>query len=163
MGTANRTLALGFLGALALPDTVISALTASEPSKNLLACDEVTFLRFVEQCVHPLVQSDDKTREEMSIRTVLTPIATPQANAIAEHLIGTLRRECLDHLIVVNERHLRHVLGDFIRHYNAARPHQALQLQVPDERARASPANIGRIVSRPVLGGLTHEYEREAA
>ncbi len=94
---------------------------------------------------------------------MLTPIATPQANAVAERLIGTLRRECLDHLIIVNERHLRHVLRDFIRHYNEARPHQTLQLQVPDGHARASPVNIGRIASRPVLGGLTHEYEWKAA
>ncbi len=94
---------------------------------------------------------------------MLTPIVTPQANGVADRLIGTLRRECLDHMIIVNERHLRHMLRDFIRHYNAARPHQALQLQVPDERARAIPANIGRIVSRPVLGGLTHEYDWEAA
>jgi putative transposase len=93
---------------------------------------------------------------------VLSPIAAPQANAIAERLIGTLRRECLDHGIVVNERRLRHVLRDFIHHDNAARPHQALALQVPDQQSRARPAMSGRIVSRPVLAGLTHEYEWEA-
>ena len=99
----------------------------------------------------------------VGIQTVLTPIATPQANGIAERLIGTLRRECLDHVIVVNEHHLRHVLRDFIRHDNEARPHQALALQVPAAPSRASPATSSRIRSRPVLGGLTHEYEREAA
>ncbi len=99
----------------------------------------------------------------IGVKTVLTPIATPQANAIAERVVGTLRRECLDHVIVVNERHLRHVLREFVRHYNEARPHQALELQVPDEQSRASPAATGRIVSWPVLDGLTHEYEREAA
>ncbi len=99
----------------------------------------------------------------IGIKTVLTPIATPQANAIAERVVGTLRRECLDHVIVVNERHLRRVLREFVQHYNEARPHQALELQVPDEQSRASPAAAGRIVSWPVLGGLTHEYEREAA
>ena len=99
----------------------------------------------------------------IGIETVLTPIAAPQANGIAERLIGTRRRECLDHVIVVNQRHLQHVLRDFIRHYNAARPHQALDLQVPEAQPRASPATSSRIVSRPVLGGLTHEYEWEAA
>ena len=64
-------------------------------------------------------------------------------------------------MIVVNQRHLQHVLRDFIRHYNAARPHQALDLQVPEAQPRASPATSSRIVSRPVLGGLTHEYEWE--
>ena len=83
--------------------------------------------------------------------------------SIAERLIGTLRRECLDHVIIVNERHVRHVLRDFIRHDNAARPHQALDLQVPEAQPRASPAASRRIVSRPVLGGLMHEYEWEAA
>ena len=65
----------------------------------------------------------------IGIKMVLTPIATPQANAIAERLVGTMRRECLDHIIVVNERHLRHVLHDFVRHYNNARPHQSLELE----------------------------------
>ena len=100
---------------------------------------------------------------QIGINTVLTPIATPQANAIAERLVGTLRRECLDHIVVFNERHLRHVLREFVLHYNEARPHQTLELQVPDEQPRASPGTRGRVVSRPVLGGLTHEYEREAA
>ena len=99
----------------------------------------------------------------IGIKTVLTPIATPQANAIAERLVGTMRRECLDHIIVVNERHLRHVLRDFVCHYNEARPHQALDLEVPVADARASPASAGRVVSRPVLAGLTHDYERKAA
>jgi transposase InsO family protein len=94
---------------------------------------------------------------------VLTPIATPQANAVAERVIGTFRRECLDHMIVVNERHLRRVLREFVRHYNGARPHQALELEVPEVGARPPAAASGSVISRPVLGGLTHEYEREAA
>ena len=101
--------------------------------------------------------------KRIGIRTVLTPIATPQANAVAERLIGTFRRECLDHMIIVNERHLRHVLREFVRHYNGARPHQALELEVPDAGMGPPAARSGPVVSRPVLGGLTHEYEREAA
>ena len=99
----------------------------------------------------------------IGIRTVLRPIATPQANAIAERLVGTFRRECLDHLIVVNERHLRYVLREFVRHYNTARPHQALDLEVPEPGRGPPGAKSDPIVSRPVLGGLTHEYERKAA
>jgi transposase InsO family protein len=100
----------------------------------------------------------------IGIETVLTPIAFPQANAIAERLVGTLRRECLDHVIAVNERHLQHLLREFVRHYNRARPHQTLELETPVEMPRAGPAARGcRVVSRSVLGGLTHEYERRAA
>ena len=99
----------------------------------------------------------------IGIRTVLTPIATPQANAVAERLVGTFRRECLDHIVVINERHLRHVLREFVRHYNTARPHQTLELDVPEPGTGPPAAPHGPIISRPVLGGLTHEYERKAA
>jgi len=99
----------------------------------------------------------------IGIQTVLTPIATPQANAVAERLVGTFRRECLDHIVIVNERHLRHVLREFIRHYNTARPHRALELDVPKPTAEPPGQRDGPVVSRPVLNGLTHEYERNAA
>ena len=87
----------------------------------------------------------------IGIETVLTPIATPQANGIAERLVGTLRRECLDHVILANERHLRHVLREFVRHYNEARPHQALDLAVPTPGT--APPGAGAITSRPGSAG----------
>jgi transposase InsO family protein len=95
----------------------------------------------------------------LGIRTVLTPVRAPRANAVAERLVGTLRRECLDHLIVVNERHLRAILSAFVRYYNADRPHQALGLETPHPLDRRP---VGSIRSRPVLGGLHHAYERAA-
>jgi transposase InsO family protein len=98
----------------------------------------------------------------IGIRTLLTPVRAPKANAIAERLVGTLRRECLDHLIVINERHLRALLAEYAAHYNAARPHRALALDSPDGRPVVRLAS-GRIVARPVLGGLHHEYEWVAA
>ena len=67
----------------------------------------------------------------------------PNANAIAERVIGTLRRECLDHVIAVNERHLRRVLGEYVQHYNAMRPHRSLALDSPEDARRCS----GRRVS----------------
>ena len=70
----------------------------------------------------------------IGIKTVLTPVRAPKANAIAERVVGTLRRECLDHLIIVNERHLRLVLREYVAHYNHVRPHQALELWAPDDR-----------------------------
>jgi putative transposase len=98
----------------------------------------------------------------IGIRTLLTPVQAPKANAIAERLVGTLRRECLDHLIVINERHLRALLAEYVAHYNAARPHRALALDSPDGRPVVRLAS-GRIVARSVLGGLHHEYEWVAA
>ena len=90
--------------------------------------------------------------------------ATINKNAIAKRVIGTLRRECLDHLIIINERHLRAVLREYVTHYNDGRPHRTIGLETPTgPPPRASPLQAGRIVARPVLGGLHHEYEWLAA
>jgi transposase InsO family protein len=100
----------------------------------------------------------------LGIQTLLTPVQAPQANAIAERLVGTLRRECLDHVTVINERHLRSVLWEYVGYYNGARPHRALDLATPTgPPARAGPPAAGQIVARLVLGGLHHEYEWIAA
>jgi transposase InsO family protein len=88
-----------------------------------------------------------------------TPVRAPQANAVAEWLIGTLRRECLDHLIVRNERHLRAVPAEFAGFCNRARPHRTLGLETPLPTVRVT---SGPIRARPVLGGLQHAYERAA-
>ena len=70
-----------------------------------------------------------------------------------ERLIGSIRRECLDHLIVVNERHLRVVLEEFVRHYNKARPHRALALEVPrGEYGWEQVPDASRVRSREILG-----------
>jgi putative transposase len=101
---------------------------------------------------------------ELGIQTLLTPIHAPKANAIAERVIGTMRRECLDHLIIFNERHLRRLLKEYAQHYNRGRPHRSLDLAPPDERpVRLIAMAGGRVKARPVLGGLFHEYELEAA
>ena len=100
----------------------------------------------------------------IGIKMVLTAVRAPQANAIAERVVGTLRRECLDHLMIVNERHLRLVLREYVAHYNHVRPHQALELWAPDDRRpRSPPRSEGQVVGRSILSGLHHEYERLAA
>jgi hypothetical protein len=86
----------------------------------------------------------------IGIRTLLTPVRAPKANAIAERLVGRLRRECLDHLIVINERHLRALLAEYAAHYKAARPNRALALYSPDGRPIVRLAS-GRIVPGPCL------------
>jgi transposase InsO family protein len=97
--------------------------------------------------------------KRMGIETVLTPVRAPRANAVAERVLGTLRRECLDHLVILNEPHLRAVLADYVRYYNAERPHRTLRLNTPEPVARSA---TGPVCVRPVLGGLHHIYERAA-
>jgi hypothetical protein len=76
-----------------------------------------------------------------------------------EGRIGTLRRECLDDVIVVDEQHLRSVLTEFVQYYNDERPHRTLGLQAPQLEVRPT---TGTVRSRPVLNGLHHIYERAA-
>jgi len=91
------------------------------------------------------------------IETLLTPFRAPKANAVAERVVRTLRNECLDHVLILNERHLRSVLTEYVAYYNADRPHRSLALEPPLPTAR-SPVPTGAIRSRPVLGGLHHVY-----
>jgi hypothetical protein len=87
---------------------------------------------------------------------------TTSSNAICERLIGTLRRELFDRLLIVNEHHLRRVLTEYLRHYNTARPHRALG-EIAPAQARIRPPEINlaehQIRRKQVLGGLTHEYQ----
>jgi putative transposase len=78
-----------------------------------------------------------------------------------EAVQGTLRRECLDHLLILGEGHLRKVLAEFARHYNGHRPHQSLQQEPPRRPGRAVDVTA-RIERRQVLGGLISEYRRAA-
>jgi putative transposase len=95
----------------------------------------------------------------LGIETVLTPVRAPRANAVAERVIGTLRRECLDHVILINESHLRAVVTEFTSYYNRDRPHRTLALQTPEPSVRP---RSGPVRARPVLGGLHRAYERAA-
>lgn len=88
----------------------------------------------------------------------MRPRRTPSPSAWC-----TLRRECLDLLIIFNERHLLRLLREYVVHYNAGRPHRALELDPPSEAVHLALDSGGRIIARPVLGGLLYEYERQAA
>jgi hypothetical protein len=96
------------------------------------------------------------------IRILASPPQAPPANAICERIIGTLRRELLDRLLIVNEHHLRHVLTEYLRHYNTGRPHRSLGQLTPAQADRhpPDPVNLAehRIRRKQVLGGLTREY-----
>jgi transposase InsO family protein len=96
------------------------------------------------------------------IETLLTPFRSPKANAVAERVIRSLRQECLDHVLDLGERHLQAVLQEYAEYYNTERPHRSLALQPPVLRGPDPAAPPGRVVARPVLGGLHHVYERDA-
>jgi hypothetical protein len=93
-----------------------------------------------------------------------TPTAprSPWQNPYVERVIGSIRRECTDHVIAINERQLIRVLRQYQKYYNASRTHLGIGKDAPDGRAVEAP-DIGKIVARPVLGGLHHRYLREAA
>jgi putative transposase len=92
------------------------------------------------------------------IRIIRTPVRAPRANAIAERFIGTLRRECLDHLLITGPHHLAVVLREFVQHYNTHRPHRSLHQRPPEGSTRSRSEAAIRPVRRDRLGGLVHEY-----
>ena len=96
------------------------------------------------------------------IRIIRTPVRAPRANAIAERFIGTLRRECLDHLLITGSRHLDVVLREYVQHYDAHRPHRSLHQRAPvDDTTRPSGPAV-HVLRRDRLGGLLHEYVQVA-
>jgi transposase InsO family protein len=108
-------------------------------------------------------RSFDAVFASESIRVVKTPVRAPTANAFAERFVGTVRRECLDWLLILNRRHLEHVLRVFVDHYNLHRPHRSLELTPPEAIARDQPVGSSRHVKRrDRLGGLIHEYSYAA-
>jgi putative transposase len=110
----------------------------------------------------------DRALRSMNPRVLKTLPGVPQANAFCERVIGSVRRECLDHLIPVNERHLRQILSAWVPHYNHGRPHASLGPGIPQATALAVPRSAGhqlprghRVAAIPILGGLHHEYRLE--
>ncbi len=95
------------------------------------------------------------------IEVIRTPFRAPQANAVAERFVRTVRSECLDWLLILNQRHLQRILEIFVDHYNSHRPHRALSLAPPEARrpvaSRLALSNA-RIFRRDRLGGVVHEY-----
>ncbi len=98
----------------------------------------------------------------LDIREIRTPVRAPKANAIAERFVGTLRRECLDHVFIFNERHLQKLVDEFAMYYNRQRPHRSLAHRPPCPVSAATGPPRGAVIAVPVLGGLHHAYRRAA-
>ena len=97
----------------------------------------------------------------MGVEDVLTTPHAPWQNPYVERLIGSIFRECLDHLIVINEGHLRRVLREYFNYYHADRPHMSLDSNSPRPR-QIEPPTSGRVVAIGRVGGLHHRYTRAA-
>ena len=98
----------------------------------------------------------------LGIKQILSAPRSPWQNPYVERVIGSIRRECLDHVVVFNEIHLRRILRSYVRYYHASRTHLALGKDAPDLR-EVQPPELGRIVEFPEVGGLHHRYSRRAA
>jgi transposase InsO family protein len=91
-----------------------------------------------------------------------TPVRAPKANAVCERFIGSIRRECLDHVIILSERHLRWLVREYVDYFNHARPHQGID-RIPDPPAAGCNDTLQSdqyVIAVPVLGGLHHDYRR---
>ncbi len=98
------------------------------------------------------------------IEMLTIPYNAPRANAICERFLGSVRRECLDHLLILHEKQLHRVLNAYMHSFNRARPHQGIKQQIPEQKAGSVPPHheSGKVISFPVLGGLHRDYRRSA-
>lgn len=112
-----------------------------------------------------MIRSMDSVAQARGIEVIRTPVRAPKANAICERFIGSVRRECLDHLLILGGRHLYRLMGEYVTYFNHARPHQGIDQRIPvpqeDDMHRIRGSDC-QIVSYPVLGGLHHDYRRAA-
>ena len=104
----------------------------------------------------------DRVAEGAGIEVIRTAVQSPLMNSECERFIGSVRRECLDHVLVLSTRHLQSVLAEYCAYFNRSRAHQGLGQWVPVPAPAQTRSDTGRIVSIPVLGGLHHEYRAAA-
>ncbi len=122
-----------------------------------------------EPAIHFLIRDNDKkfshafdtVFRSAAIHVIPIPHHAPDANAFAERWIRSVREECLDKVLIINQAHLRRVMREYIAFFNTARPHQGINQQIPVPPA--SRAARGPVRCRKVLGGIIHDYYRDAA
>ena len=104
----------------------------------------------------------DRAAKGAAIRVIRTAVRAPDMNAIAERFAGSLRREMLDHVLVLDDHHLARLAREYVAFFNLRRPHQGIAQRTPVGSATASAEAEGEIIAHPVLGGLHHDYCRVA-
>jgi len=113
-----------------------------------------------------------RVAESTGIEVLRTPYKAPRANAFCERFLGSVRRECLDHVLILGEKHLHRVIKEYVEYYNSSRPHQGIGQAIPlgvqspvqsvQEPLPGDDGVRGKVTSFPVLGGLHHDYRRAA-
>ncbi len=125
--------------------------------------DRVTQFRFlVRDRAGQFTASFDAVLTDVGIQVVRIPPRCPRANCFAERFVRTIKAELTDRMLIFNQRHLRVVLAQYVRHYNGRRPHRARDLRPPQPTHPVADLSHERVTRRPVLGGLINEYERAA-
>jgi transposase InsO family protein len=125
--------------------------------------DDVARLRFlVRDGAGQFTAAFDAVLTDAGIEVVRIPPRCPRANCFAERFVLTARTELTDRMLIFGERHLRRVLATYAAHYNTQRPHRALQLRPPRPESAVPEPVHGRILRRPILGGLINQYEPAA-
>jgi putative transposase len=129
---------------------IINAFPENEAPRYLLCDRDGIYARYFQNRV-----------AGMQIEEVITAPRSPFQNPYVERVIGSIRRECLDHLIVINETHLRRILREYLDYYHKSRPHQSLEYNSPNPR-EIEPQSKGKVIAIPQVGGLHHRYRRAA-
>lgn len=104
----------------------------------------------------------DRVAVGAGARVIRCPVRAPLVNATCERFLGSARRECLDHIVILGIRHLQATLGEYVAYFNASRPHQGLKQRIPVGSATVEDEATGAVTALPVLGGLHHDYRRAA-
>lgn len=106
-------------------------------------------------------QAFARVAQDSSIEILKTPYRAPKANAMCERFLGSVRRECLDQMLILGERQLDWVIKEYVRFFNPARPHQGIEQRIPERTMWGeSQRGTGKIIAFPVLNGLHHNYQR---
>ena len=159
----HHTRRLHIAGVSAYPDGVWTVQRAREFAMTL--GERLERMRFlIRDRGGQFTAAFDAVFESCGPRVLRSPPQSPRANAICERVIGTVRRELLDHVLIVNEAHLHAVLAEYVAHYNAARPHQGVDQRCPEDDPDHIPDAVidlsaARVCRKPVLGGITSEYQ----
>jgi transposase InsO family protein len=120
------------------------------------------FKFLIRDCDSKFTAAFDEVLADNGVRIIKAPVRSPRANSFAERYVGTLRRECLDHLLIYGERHLRRILTEYPGHYNGHRPHQSRE-QRPLLHEPGQPVDVtARITRTHVVHGLINEYRSAA-